>query len=584
MATNLFTVTGILTGLVLLSGGAAASLAAPASKGVQLLGAQPLVPKVLLNNNGHFATAQIRRDGPRHAAALQINVFAKPPKPWQSQLLIPLKRGVHVGDKLVIRFKERSVDADKQTDIAASLGYTHAPWSDLWMKSVPAGRHWKTVQGRLTAMQNLRRSDVGIYFTLGGQAQRVQICDVTLTRVGRGAITASFGGPWLAAAEARIRKYRMAPLTVRVTNRHGGPVANAAVHVNMVRHAFPFGTAVSAQMLMNPSPNRHRYRQTLLKYYNHVEIENGLKWGCWHNRTRRTVTLRAVRWLREHHLRIRGHNLVWPAWKYMPRYVHALAAHKKQLTRAITRHVFREVRAIGDNVDCWDVVNEPLDNHVLQDILGNRIVLDCYKAAHRANPSIPLYVNEYNIVVDNGDDVAQQNAYAKLIGYLIKHKAPLGGIGLQCHFGMQLTPPAKVVAILNRFARFKKLLAVTELDINVPNQTVQAAYMHAFLIAAFSVPQVVGINQWGFWAGRDWLPQCALWNKQWRLRPVGKAFIQLVRHAWWTKKKGKSNAAGRFEVRGFLGTYRVSVTARGRTVRTNTVLRQPGGKVTVTIP
>lgn len=581
---HLITIAGTLAGLVSAACAAPSSLAAPAAGGVPLLAAQPLAPKVLLNNKGRFASAQMRRDGPGHAAALQINVFTKPPKPWQSQLLIPLKRGIHVGDKLVFSFAERSADPHKKANIAASLQYTHAPWSDLWMKSIPAGRHWKTVQGHITVMQNLRRADVAVYFTLGGQTQRVQICDLTLTRVGRGAVATSFNGRWLAAAQARIKKYRMAPLAVLVRNQHGAPVAGATVHVNMLRHAFPFGTAVSAEMLMRPSPDRHRYRRTLLKYYNHVEIENGLKWGRWANPRERAVTLRAVRWLRAHHLRIRGHNLVWPAWKYMPPYVHALAAHKKQLTRAITRHVSSEVRAIGNNVDCWDVVNEPLDNHVLQDILGNRIVLDCYRAAHRANPSIPLYVNEYNIVADNGDDVAQQNSYATLIGYLINHRAPLGGIGLQCHFGMQLTPPARVVAILDRFARFKKLLTVTEFDINVPNQAVQAAYMRAFLTAAFSVPQVVGINQWGFWAGRDWLPQCALWNKQWRLRPEGKAFIQLVRHTWWTRVHGKTGAGGRYRIRGFLGTYDVRVTAHGKTVTVHTVLRQPGDKVTVTIP
>ena len=42
-----------------------------------------------------------------------------------------------------------------------------------------------------------------------------------------------------------------------------------------------------------------------------------------------------------------------------------------------------------------------------------------------------------------------------MIKYLVDNGAPLGVIGFQCHFGEDLTPPAQVVAILDRFRQIQ---------------------------------------------------------------------------------------------------------------------------------
>ncbi|MFO1491466.1 MAG: hypothetical protein U1F87_11255 [Kiritimatiellia bacterium] len=68
------------------------------------------------------------------------------------------------------------------------------------------------------------------------------------------------GAPWRAAAAARIEKIRKGDFTLRVVDAAGKPVPGAEVKVALKRHAFGFGTAVTAQWLNNDSEDGRRYR------------------------------------------------------------------------------------------------------------------------------------------------------------------------------------------------------------------------------------------------------------------------------------------------------------------------------------
>ena len=48
-------------------------------------------------------------------------------------------------------------------------------------------------------------------------------------------------------------------------------------------------------------------------------------------------------------------------------------------------------------------------------------------------------------------------------------------------------------------------------------------------------------------------------------KPAYDRLLSLIRQKWWTKAEGKTDARGRYQTRAFLGSYRIQVTARGRT-------------------
>jgi len=174
----------------------------------------------------------------------------------------------------------------------------------------------------------------------------------------------------------------------------------------------------------------------------------------------------------------------------------------------------------------------------VQDVLGPHYLADWYNAAHAADPAARLFINDYGITENNAEDTAHINGYEKQIQYLLDNKAPLGGIGLQSHFGAMLTPPAKVYSVLDRFAKFGLPLEVTEFDVNIPDQQLQSDYLRDYMTLTFSHPSVSGFVMWGFWAGDHWLPDASLYRKDFTIKPNAEQYKKLVFHDWWTETAG----------------------------------------------
>jgi hypothetical protein len=75
------------------------------------------------------------------------------------------------------------------------------------------------------------------------------------------------------------------------------------VEIELKRHEFAFGSAVSAKALMAPGPDGDRYRALVEELFNTVTLENDLKWGPWEAPAEdpnfsQAQTFAALRWLR----------------------------------------------------------------------------------------------------------------------------------------------------------------------------------------------------------------------------------------------------------------------------------------------
>jgi hypothetical protein len=106
------------------------------------------------------------------------------------------------------------------------------------------------------------------------QPQRIEIEDVRLYVAPSGfdmsrlpMMEAGYQGrepdaAWRQNADARIAKYRTAPLIVRVLDPHGNTIQQADVRIRMRRHAFGFGSTFQVRLVDDMSPDAIRYRQT----------------------------------------------------------------------------------------------------------------------------------------------------------------------------------------------------------------------------------------------------------------------------------------------------------------------------------
>lgn len=535
--------------------------------------------------------------------AIQVHIKTQPAQPWSIQLVARTTEPIEAGDVLHMSFYMRTIEA---TDGVGRLEFVFERASSPWEKwatflaETPVGGEWQRFDVPFVVGGDYPSRTAQATMRVGYPSQIIQIADVHLINYGKEVTVdqlqrtaLSYAGKepdaaWRQAARERIEKIRKGDLEIRVVDSDGQPIAGAEVGVHMQRHAFPFGATIYARTLNHP-PN-FRYREEFLRLFNAATIGNALKWPNWEDWGRYHGT-RALEWLREHDIVVRGHNLVWQSWGLLPPDVRNLQNDPEALQKRILTHINRIVSELKGQIIGWDVVNEHIDKHVLTDILGLEAMVEWFQAAHEADPDAELFVNEYNILSAGGVSNKTQDAYYELIEYLLDNGAPLSGIGMQSHFTMSVTPPERIWAILDRFAVFGVPIWITEFDLqlNFPDsedyQQFAADYLRDFYTAAFSHPAVEGIIIWGFrdedWDG--WLHQAPIFYNDWTLKPSGQAYIDLVFGEWWTDEVGKTDEDGVYRVRAFLGDYEIVASVDGKSVTVPAHVTKEGTQVTVQI-
>jgi len=598
MAAGLVAVVGCL-GLVMSARGADAD--APLPAGGESVFAGEVLTALRASGTAALGTATlVDLTNAPCACALRVTSLGQTPTPWTFQVMASVDRPIAKGDMLFVEFWLRAVEGQAETGEATSefvLELRRTPNTKSIALPVAAGKEWRRYRAPFRALVNYPTGSAGIGFRAGYGRQTFELGGVRVLNFGR---TVNFtdlprtaitydgietNAAWRAAAAERIARLRMGDLTVRVREASGAPAADAAVSVQQQRHAFRFGSAVSARLLVDTTQaDAARYQQAVTNLFNVVVMENDLKWGAWDDAAQRATTLRAIAWCRTNGVAVRGHCLVWPSWRFLPRGLAALTNRPSELRQRVLDHVREEVTATRGGTVEWDVINEPYANHDLMDILGRDAMVDWFREARAADPAPRLCLNDYASLVGGGLMTEHKRQFEATARWLKESGAPIGGLGLQCHFGMELTPPERLVRELDRLQAIGLPLTVTEWDISTPDEATQAAYTRDFLTAVFSHPAVEGVLTWGFWEGRHWKAEAALFRKDWTLKPNGAAWQQLVHEAWWTRANGHTDASGTLHVRAFLGTHRVTVRMPTGTRTVDVELPATGATAEITMP
>jgi len=518
-------------------------------------------------------------EGQPFGKAIQVKVNKRTNPAWTIQLLSPLnKTPIQKGDVLLVQFYSRCLESKSESGGGHYGGFSQLPrepWTGFGSFSGTPGREWQLRYARLIASDDRAPGDFVLTFHLGQYEQTIEFGGLAVIDLGQNVDTSKLpisrihyrgeepDAPWRKAAQERIEKFRKGEIWVSVVDASGKPVKGAQVRVQMKRHAYEFGTFLEAPALAQ-SPDGEKYRETLKKLFTRVTLPMyWADWG-WESERTRAQYIDLAKWASAQGFHMRGHNLIWPSWQWTPTRLKQFEKDPAKLRAAIDAAITERVTLYKQfKLDDYDVINELRDNHVIPDILGWEEPVKWFKMTHEIDPKPKLGINEYSIVAGGGNTEAQQETYEKHIRMLIDKGAQLGVIGVQCHMGEDLTPPDKVVSILDRFAKFKLPIHATEFDINTDDEITQGNYMRDFVTAFFSHPATEALVQWGFWEGQHWIPRAALYRKDWSVKPNGKAFIDLVTKQWWTDVHGTTSAAGTYKTRGFLGDYEVAVTVKG---------------------
>jgi GH35 family endo-1,4-beta-xylanase len=406
----------------------------------------------------------------------------------------------------------------------------------------------------------------------------------------------SLNAAWRAEAAQRIDQNRKADLAISVVGAGGQPLPGAIVHVNQTRQAFQFGTAVAVDNILGTGTNNQIYRDTVKELFNTVTIENALKWVALEgdfgpNLANFSRTVQALEWLQDNGLDTRGHVLIWPGSQNMPNNLDPLIAQalsgdptaQQQLLDEINTHIAETVTATDGLVFEWDVINEIGTNNDVLNLYGEPVMDQWFQIARDNDPDIDLFINEFNIISDQ--ERAKRQRYLNSIQGLVNRGAEIDGIGFQGHFSATSltdisneggTDPQTVWDVIDMFHDATGLqVSITEYDVNTTNEVVKAEYLRDFLTAVFAHEAVDGFIMWGFWEGRHWRPDAAMFNQDWSETPMVQVWRDLVLGEWLTDEMLEF-AGDELMLRAFHGDYEISVEYEGETYLFNLTLGPDG--------
>jgi endo-1,4-beta-xylanase len=147
--------------------------------------------------------------------------------------------------------------------------------------------------------------------------------------------------------------------------------------------------------------------------------------------------------------------------------------------------------AVKGRVIAWDVINELMYEKEFFPYLPKDIAVDWFKLAKQLDPQATLFMNEYSMLNSIASPANIKN-YLSLYNELKLKGAPIEGLGIQGHVGRQPRNPAQVITDLDLFKPVGLPVQITEFDINMTDEELQADYTRDFLIACYSHPVVTG--------------------------------------------------------------------------------------------
>jgi endo-1,4-beta-xylanase len=275
------------------------------------------------------------------------------------------------------------------------------------------------------------------------------------------------------------------------------------------RPGFLIGAAVAA----SPAATDPKYGQLAFGgNFGQITTENVLKWQFIHPQPtvydfHEADSLVAI--ARKNNLAVHGHTLVFgeanPAWvQHLP--VNS-AADKANVKQVMTDHITQVVSHFKGQVASWDVVNEPLAEdsdatndglrtHIWYNAMGADYITEAFRAAHQADPSAKLYINEFGLEADG----SRWDKFLALVTQLKASGVPIDGVGFEAHVyqsGDEIDP-ATLKAHMQALARVGLASRISEMDVYADNGTDAQAQQYAGVLGAcLSEPSCVSWSTWG---------------------------------------------------------------------------------------
>lgn len=526
--------------------------------------------------NDRDSAVKVQVTGQEFSEAMRVTVVtAKPDQPWNAQLAVSFSAGsVKSGDKLLVVYMARRVGLDKEREgrATAKVQLATADHALVGMTdTAKIGLDWEQVSQAFVAKTDVPEGKGELVIFLAEQVQTLEIANVRVLNYGPNINLAALprqkqsyvgreeSAAWRKPALERIEKLRKTDFSLKLLDARGQPLAGKTVIVELVRHEFGFGSCVTRAMLTREAPDGDRYRDIANRTFSRVVFENDLKPDSFpHDDQGRAELEKSLAWLKARGISVRGHYLMQEAVDGWSR---ERLPNPVKLKSDLMASVRDRITTIGDRVTEWDVINHPIAWHGAE-LFGQKgppldtLGMEVFREARRLT-KLPLCINEDQLFRPG----AQQDGTYQLLERLKREGVRVDGLGNQAHFHSSFLPsPEDLLRVTDRFTAVVPKQVITEFDV-VTNgdEELAADYLRDSMIACFSHPAYDGFMLWGFWEGSHWIPEAAMWRKDWSRKPIAEVWEDWVGKRWHSRETVTSDASGKITWRGFKGTYRLSV-------------------------
>jgi endo-1,4-beta-xylanase len=231
---------------------------------------------------------------------------------------------------------------------------------------------------------------------------------------------------------------------------------------------FKIGVAINPRTMTDSTT-----KSLIVKHFNSVTAENAMKWEFIHPKPGVYDFAAAdsfVEFAEKNNMYIVGHVLVWhsqtPEWVFQD--ASGKRASKDTLLERMHEHINTIVSRYKGRVDCWDVVNEAVDDNgeirknVWFNIAGIDYVRKAFEFAQEADSNAILIYNDYSL-----PSPAKRDAVVKLITDIKSQGAKVDVIGMQGHYHLDYPDLTDLDNSIVAFSKIGCKVMFTELDINV---------------------------------------------------------------------------------------------------------------------
>ncbi len=236
---------------------------------------------------------------------------------------------------------------------------------------------------------------------------------------------------------------------------------------------FLIGTALNEGQIMGRSPAADR---VVALQFNAITPENVMKTEEIHpewNKYTFELADKYVEYGQRNKMYIVGHTLVWHS--QLAPFVNRIRS-ADSLKLFMREHIKTVAGRYSDKINCWDVVNEALNedgtmrNSIFYRLLGDDYIVDAFRLAHEAAPNTALYYNDYN-----NEQPAKRAGAIRLIKKVQDAGVRIDGVGIQGHWHAGRLNLKDIEQSIIDYAALGIKIAITELDLEVLPRNFQGA-------------------------------------------------------------------------------------------------------------